>query len=65
MSKPNLKAPTPVATDADDEWYFEGYRPNWEAVTFESVQTDVICSKCGLWKSEHIFEVCAAPNFLT
>lgn len=64
MSKPNLKVPN-VAADADDDYYFEAYHPDWATVSFDAVQRDVICSKCGLWKSEHTFEACAIVNFAT
>lgn len=57
-TKPLLKKPsTPVepARPVDDEGM---------TVCLDHFEKDVICTKCGLWKTEHRWEICRVPNWL-
>lgn len=34
-----------------------------EELRIDSFSVDVICTKCGTWKTEHDYELCVTPNY--
>lgn len=67
MSNTNLKTSNAVAPRRadDDELYFSEDRSGQiDSLKVEHFEKDRICSLCGLWKSEHRWEICGEPNWL-
>lgn len=66
----NLK-PKPIQEDSPEfdlefdsnREYFATFEPEGLSITLDQFTPDVICTKCGIWKSEHSWEVCKEPNF--
>jgi len=57
--------PHNLTIEEEEEFYFRDTNHNMAvAVSVEHFQKDVICSLCGLWKSEHSWEICKEPNWL-
>lgn len=46
----------------DDRYFQEGESPS--LISFSDLTRDRVCTHCGLWKSEHDFDVCSTPNFV-
>lgn len=46
--------PNPILSASEEE----------ATLLVSSFQSDVVCSKCGLWKTEHDYTVCSQPNWL-
>lgn len=56
--------PPELTSQEEEDFYFRDTNPNFVVVNVEHFQKDVICSLCGLWKSEHRWEICNKPNWL-
>lgn len=56
--------PPDLTPEQEEDFYFRDPNPHYVVVDVEHLQKDVICSLCGLWKSEHRWEVCSNPNWL-
>lgn len=35
-----------------------------KAITLDNFTPDCICTKCGRWRTEHLWEICKVPNWL-
>lgn len=58
--KPQM--PSESSMDDSDEVYFSTFEPG-VTVNLEYFQRDLICKKCGCWKTEHDFLSCSSPDF--
>jgi hypothetical protein len=68
VNKPRLYGekviPPQLTPEEEEEFYFRETDHNFMVVSLDLFQKDVICSKCGLWKTEHRWEICKEPNWL-
>ncbi len=67
MSAKNMKV-APPDTFYDDSAYMELPADEFEPapsleLRLESFTKDVICTKCGMWRSEHDYDFCTHPNY--
>jgi hypothetical protein len=56
--------PAGLTFSEEEELYFQDTGSHPVTINVEHFEKDVICSKCGLWKSEHLWDVCKEPNWL-
>lgn len=55
--------PSIIRVDDDDLYFGEDDAQPLNGLSFEKIAKDCICTQCGLWKSEHNYDVCMQPNW--
>ena len=55
----------PQSAGSEDDLYFKDTAPSVTiAFSVDSLKKDVICKKCSMWKSEHLWDACQNPDWM-